>query len=253
MSQPPFEAVHVQKSFQQGTTQVVALRDVSLIGVEAEFLAIMGASGSGKSTLLHALAGLTNIDDGVVRVEGNDLGEMSDARLTRFRRERIGVVFQAFNLIPTLNAEDNVRLPMLGMEGLGDQVGALFESLGISNRRDHRPDALSGGEQQRVAIARALVSDPALLLLDEPTGSLDSVAGQALCQILRDLSTQQGRTVVVVTHEPAVACWADRVVVLRDGLLIDEYSTAGIDDAETLARRYQASLQVPVVEGRSGT
>jgi len=238
----PLHAQVVVKRFTQGAVAVTALAGVDLVIAAGEFVAIMGASGSGKSTLLHALAGLTGIDGGCILVDGQDLAALSDARLTHFRRERIGLVFQAFNLIPTLSAEDNVRLPALGRAGLDARVAALLARLGLEGRRCHKPDALSGGEQQRVAIARALVCDPAILLLDEPTGSLDSVAGQALCMLLRDLCTDECRTIVVVTHEPAVARWTDRVVVLRDGVVVDRFATAGLADAEALARRYQQAL-----------
>ncbi|MEM9367690.1 MAG: ABC transporter ATP-binding protein [Planctomycetota bacterium] len=239
---PPLVASDVRKVFQRGERQVAALRGVSLSVKHGEFLAIMGASGSGKSTMLHALAGLTDIDSGTICVEGQDLAKLPDAKLTRFRRDRIGLVFQAFNLVPTLTAEDNVRLPALEQAGLEEKVTELFAALGLSERRGHRPDALSGGEQQRVAIARALVSDPAILLLDEPTGSLDSVAGQELCKILKILSADRQKTVLVVTHEPAVAFWSDRVLVMRDGTLLDEFSTDDLESAELLAQRYQLAL-----------
>ncbi|MEM1067924.1 MAG: ABC transporter ATP-binding protein [Planctomycetota bacterium] len=227
---------------------VYALRGVSLSGNQGEFLAIMGASGSGKSTLLHAIAGLTDVDEGTVQVNGQDLSALSDAKLTRFRRQNIGLVFQAFNLIPTLTAEDNIRLPMLSQKGSAGNTQQWLNDLGLSDRAQHKPDELSGGEQQRVAIARALICDPAILLLDEPTGSLDSVAGQELCKLLRDLSSDNERTIVVVTHEPAVAQWANRVVVLSDGQLIDEFTTEGIDSAEPLAQRYQSALRVETGE-----
>ena len=241
----PLHAQGVIKRFQQGEGAVTALAGVDLEVVAGEFVAIMGASGSGKSTLLHALAGLTGIDGGRILVDGQDLATLSDAALTRFRRERIGLVFQAFNLIPTLSAEDNVRLPALGRAGLEATVDRLFTRLGLGERRRHKPDALSGGEQQRVAIARALVCDPAILLVDEPTGSLDSVAGQNLCTLLRGLCSDERRTIVVVTHEPAVARWADRVVVLRDGRQVDAFATTGLPDAQALAQRYQAALTAP--------
>ncbi|MEM6690989.1 MAG: ABC transporter ATP-binding protein [Planctomycetota bacterium] len=227
---------------------VYALRGVSLSGNQGEFLAIMGASGSGKSTLLHAIAGLTDVDEGTVQVNGQDLSVLSDAKLTRFRRQNIGLVFQAFNLIPTLTAEDNIRLPMLSQKGSAGNTQQWLNDLGLTDRAQHKPDELSGGEQQRVAIARALICDPAILLLDEPTGSLDSVAGQELCKLLRDLSSDNERTIVVVTHEPAVAQWANRVVVLSDGQLIDEFTTEGIDSAESLAQRYQSALRVETGE-----
>lgn len=238
----PFEVTDLHKTFSTNERAVHALRGVSLTGQAGEFLAIMGASGSGKSTLLHAMAGLTDVDEGTVHVNGQDLGCLSDAKLTRFRKQEIGLVFQAFNLIPTLTAEDNIRLPMLSQPSRSGDAKQWLSRLGLAERAHHKPDTLSGGEQQRVAIARALICDPAIVLLDEPTGSLDSVAGQELCQLLRDLSSKENRTIVVVTHEPAVARWADRVVVLSDGQLVDEFSTDGIENAEALAARYQTSL-----------
>lgn len=238
----PLEVSSVVKTFGRGETQVRALDGIDLKIAKGEFVAIMGASGSGKSTLLHAMAGLTDVDSGEVRVEGRDLSTMSDAALTRFRRERIGLVFQAYNLIPVLTAEDNVKLPAVRREGLDANVDGLFRRLGIHDRRHHKPDALSGGEQQRVAIARALVADPAIVLADEPTGSLDSVNGQDLCRLLRDLCGEEGRTIAIVTHEPTVAMWADRVVVLRDGRLLAGFPVAGNHDPEAVARDYQQAL-----------
>jgi len=238
----PLDVSSVVKTFSQGQTQVRALDGIDLKIEAGEFVAIMGASGSGKSTLLHAMAGLTDVDSGEVRVEGRNLATMNDSALTRFRRERIGLVFQAFNLIPVLTAEDNVKLPAVRHDGLDAKVDQLFRRLGIHDRRHHKPDALSGGEQQRVAIARALIADPAIVLADEPTGSLDSVNGQDLCRLLRELCTDDTRTIALVTHEPTVAMWADRVVVLKDGKVFAEFTVAGKHDPESLARDYQHAL-----------
>ena len=238
----------VTKRFTQGDIVVAALREASLEIGQAEFVAVMGASGSGKSTLLHVVAGLTSPDEGRVLVDGADLSKLNDAELTRFRRRRIGLVFQAFNLIPSLSAEDNIALPLL-VEGREDLVRQrlplLLERLGIEKRRHHRPDALSGGEQQRVAIARALISEPALVLADEPTGSLDSTSGQAICRLLRELCQEQQRTIVVVTHEPAVAAWAERVVMMKDGQVLTEFESPDIGDAQSLAARYQDAINTP--------
>jgi putative ABC transport system ATP-binding protein len=221
---------------------------VSLEIGRAEFVAVMGASGSGKSTLLHVVAGLTSPDEGRVLVDGADLSKLNDAQLTRFRRRRIGLVFQAFNLIPSLSAEDNIALPLL-VEGREDLVRQrlplLLDRLGIEKRRHHRPDALSGGEQQRVAIARALISEPALVLADEPTGSLDSTSGQSICRLLRELCREQQRTIVVVTHEPAVAAWAERVVVMKDGRVLTEFDSPEVGDAQALAAQYQDAISAP--------
>ena len=242
-SAPPLEVEHLTKRFRQGSAVIEALNDISLTVRRGEFVAIMGASGSGKSTLLHVIAGLTQPDKGRVLVDGNDLSAMSDRRLTRFRRRHIGLVFQAFNLIPTLSAQDNVLLPALadgrGKQLAGAPLDALLARLGLAERRRHRPDAMSGGEQQRVAIARAIIGDPAIILADEPTGSLDSVTGQSLCRLLRELCEEQRRTIVIVTHEPTVAVWADRVVVLRDGQALTEFPTADFHDAHSLAAHYQ--------------
>jgi putative ABC transport system ATP-binding protein len=239
---------HLTKRFRQGEVTVEALRDVSLDVAAGDFVAVMGASGSGKSTLLHLMAGLTRPDVGRVMIAGEVLSEMPEPRLTLFRRRRIGLVFQAFNLIPTLTAEENILLPALadGRKGLEPQaLDRLLARLDLAERRLHRPDALSGGEQQRVAIARALAMDPALILADEPTGSLDSVSGQDLCQLLHGLNREQGCTIMLVTHEPAVAVWAKRVVVLRDGGILAAFNTAGLSDAQALARRYQEAVAAP--------
>jgi putative ABC transport system ATP-binding protein len=242
----PLVVDNVSKHFRQGDRDVEALAGVSLSIERGRFLAIMGASGSGKSTLLHLMAGLTKADGGRVVVSDQNLGEMNDRQLTLFRRRNIGLVFQAFNLIPTLSAEENVMLPLM-LEGKNGQVAAtrvnsLIEQLGLSTRRTHRPDALSGGEQQRVAIGRALVSDPAVILADEPTGNLDSASSKSVCELLRDLCRRDGRTIVMVTHEPTVAAYAQEVAVLKDGKLVDRFSTIGLSDSHQLALRYQDAL-----------
>ena len=236
---------NVSKRFRQGTASVEAVRQVSLTIAAGEFVAVMGASGCGKSTLLHLLAGLAPPDSGRVLIEGTDLGALPDARLTVFRRRRIGLVFQSFNLIPSLTAEQNACLPLMadGHGGLAaSRCDALLARLGLVPRRSHRPDALSGGEQQRVAIARALIGEPALVLADEPTGSLDSASGQNICRLLRELCEELRRTIVVVTHEPAVAAWAKRVVVMKDGRVLTQLGSAEFSDAATLAARCQAAV-----------
>jgi putative ABC transport system ATP-binding protein len=239
---PPLRVERIKKRFQQGSTTIDALKDVSQVIAHGEFVSIMGASGSGKSTLLHVMAGLTRPDAGHVFVDGQDLAAMPDRQRTLFRRRRIGLIFQSFNLIPTLTAEDNILLPLLAdgrSEEARGRLAGLLQRLDLTERRRHRPDALSGGEQQRVAIARALITDPSIVLADEPTGSLDSVSGQKLCELLREICREQGRTIVLVTHEPSVAVWAERIVVLKDGAILSQFQTAEFRDAYTLAARYQ--------------
>ena len=203
LSASPVIVENVTKRFRQGNTIVDALQNVRLTIEPGEFVAVMGASGSGKSTLLHVMAGLTRPDAGRILVDGQDLAAMPDRALTVFRRRHIGLVFQAFNLIPTLTARDNILLPLLA-DGRGrprQPARDLLARLKLADRLRHPPDALSGGEQQRVAIARAVITEPAVLLADEPTGSLDSITGQGICRLLKELCGEQRRTVVVVTHE----------------------------------------------------
>jgi putative ABC transport system ATP-binding protein len=242
----PLVIENVRKQFRQGARTVNALDGVSLDVARGQFLAIMGASGSGQSTLLHLMAGLTHADDGRIVIDGTDITTLNDRDLTRFRRRQIGLVFQAFNLIPTLTAQENIHLPLM-LEGSDDaattaKVNDLLGTLGLSERREHRPDAMSGGEQQRTAIGRALVTDPAVILADEPTGNLDSANSRAVCELLRDLSAVHGKTIVMVTHEPSVAAYAQEVAVLRDGKLIRRFPTDGAD-SEELAIRYQECLK----------
>ncbi|MEW4561465.1 ABC transporter ATP-binding protein [Bremerella sp. JC770] len=246
---PPLVVEGIGKQFRRGQTVITALNEVDLTAKSGEFIVIMGASGSGKSTLLHAIAGLTDVDEGKVLVNGQDLALLGDVPLTRFRGKQIGLVFQAFNLIPSLTAEDNIRLPAAASSSLAGRVEQLLQRLNLLDRRLHRPGALSGGEQQRVAIARALVCDPAILLADEPTGSLDYDAGQQICQLLYELSKEQGRTIVAVTHEPNVAMWADRVVVMQDGKNIAEFAPDGSRNPQEVAMQYQSLLRHGVGAG----
>lgn len=242
----PVRAEGLCKSFRRGDVSVEALRGVSLEVGKGEFIAVMGASGSGKSTLLHLIAGLTRPDSGKIFVNGEDLTKLSDKRLTMFRRRHIGLVFQAFNLIPTLTAEENILLPAMS-DGRLEQVRASFSPLvarlGLESRISHRPDAMSGGEQQRAAVARALINQPSIVLADEPTGSLDSVNGQKLCKLLRELSDNEGRTIILVTHEPSVAIWAKKIMVLKDGRFIDSFQTAKFKDSHSLAAHYQSIVE----------
>lgn len=240
----PLVIENVVKTFRQGQTSIRALNGVNVSVRAGEFVAIMGASGSGKSTLLHAIAGLTDIDSGRVLIAGQDLAQLSDFQLTRFRQKHLGLVFQAFNLIPSLSAEDNIRLPASDSADLDEQVERLLDRLGMQARRKHKPGALSGGEQQRIAIARAMICNPAFLLADEPTGSLDSVTGQQICELLRNLCDEEKRTIVMVTHEPHVAMWADRIIVLKDGTNLAEFVTGGVHDPQAVATNYQQTIQM---------
>ncbi len=243
----PLVIENVTKQFRQGDRKVAALAGISLEVAQGKFLAIMGASGSGKSTLLHLMAGLATADTGRVLVNGTNLTDMNDNQLTLFRRRNIGLVFQSFNLIPTLSAEENIMLPLM-LEGRNGDSGSakveeLLESLGLASRRGHRPDAMSGGEQQRVAIGRALVTDPAVILADEPTGNLDSANSRAVCELLRDLCAVHSKTIVMVTHEPTVAAYAQEVAVLKDGKLVERFNTDETGGGQGLALRYQESLR----------
>jgi putative ABC transport system ATP-binding protein len=242
----PLSVDKVTKTFRQGDKPVTALAGIDLQVEEGQFLAIMGASGSGKSTLLHLMAGLARPDGGSVRVNGSDLAQMPDRELTLFRRRNIGLVFQAFNLIPTLSAEENIALPLMleGSNGRAarDKVEALLENLGLQDRRTHRPDSLSGGEQQRVAIGRALVTDPTVILADEPTGNLDSANSRSVCELLRDLSVTHRKTIVMVTHEPVVGAYAGGIAVIRDGQMVCRFDTDGMNNQE-LASRYAECLR----------
>jgi putative ABC transport system ATP-binding protein len=242
----PLAVENVTKNFHQGNRTVTALASINLEVRQGQFLAIMGASGSGKSTLLHLMAGLARPDSGSVRVNGADLAQMPDRQLTIFRRRHIGLVFQAFNLIPTLTAEENIALPLMLEHANGrpahEKVVQLLESLGLADRRTHRPDALSGGEQQRVAIGRALVADPALILADEPTGNLDSVSSRSVCELLRDLAVIHKKTIVMVTHEPVVGAYAQEVAVIRDGQLVNRFVTQGLSGLD-LAAKYSECLE----------
>jgi putative ABC transport system ATP-binding protein len=209
------------KQYQMGEVAVNALRGVDFAVRQGEFVAIMGPSGSGKSTLLHLLGGLDTPSDGEVMLVGRRLAHLRDDEVTVLRRRQVGFVFQFFNLLPTLTAAENVALPLL-MDGkrLTDQkahVDELLGLVGLADRKDHKPDQLSGGEQQRVAIARALVTDPAIVLADEPTGNLDSTSGGEVLGLLRRACDEKGQTVVLVTHDRRAAEYADRVVRLRDG------------------------------------
>jgi putative ABC transport system ATP-binding protein len=230
------EANQVCKTYGNGTTAVQAVKGVDFAAAPGEFVAIMGPSGSGKSTLLAMLGGLELPNSGTVSVKGTPLHSMSEAKRAVLRRERIGFVFQSFNLLPVLTAQENVALPLLlaGQKAktVEDRANRALGQVGLSDRAHHRPAELSGGEQQRVAIARALVTEPAIVLADEPTGNLDSRNSSEVMQTLRHAADALQQTVVLITHDPLVAAWADRVVFLLDGRMagafkLDDQSPAG--------------------------
>ncbi|CAG0990588.1 sulfate transport system ATP-binding protein [Anaerolineae bacterium] len=221
----------VSKSYQQGKIAVKALHQVSLTIPPGTFTAVMGASGSGKSTLLHLIGGLTTPSSGEVILFGQSIHDLDDNRLTRFRREQVGLIFQAFNLLPTMSALENVCLPLL-IQGkpLREgriQAAELLERVGLSSRASHRPDELSGGQQQRVAVARALINAAPLLLADEPTGNLDSKSGEEVLSLIASLVREQGRTVMMVTHDAKAAAHADQIIQLSDGQIIPDPSRDG--------------------------
>ncbi len=240
---PVIRATNVRKAYQTGDRRVEALRGATFSIGEPGFYAIMGASGSGKSTLLHLLAGLDRADAGEIEVGDAVLQSMGEGELTLYRRHRVGMVFQQFNLIPTLSAVDNVILPGMfdgtSRRKLLEKGESLLESLRLGHRAHHRPDALSGGEQQRVAIARALMFSPPVLLADEPTGNLDSASSDQLWRLLRSLAEERHMTVLMVTHEPAAAIHCRTVFVLRDGAVEGAFDVDAADPAVLAARYHQ--------------
>ncbi len=217
---------NLTKIYGSGSTAVTALDHVNIKISDGEFVAIMGPSGCGKSTLLHLLGGLDTPSDGQVIIDGTSIAEMPDDQVTELRRRKIGFVFQFYNLIPVLSAAENAALPVT-LDGVTPTVAKekakqWLERFGLGERLSSRPDQLSGGQQQRVAIARALVAEPSLVLADEPTGNLDTRAGDEIASLLRDVSKQYNRTIVMVTHDPRIAAYADRIIFLKDGVVVDE-------------------------------
>ncbi|MCC5574035.1 ABC transporter ATP-binding protein [Microtetraspora sp. AC03309] len=212
------------KVYGQGDAAVHALRGIEVGFATGAFTAIMGPSGSGKSTLMHCLAGLDTVSGGEIHIGDVEITKLTDKQLTLLRRERIGFVFQAFNLLPTLTAEQNIRLPLEIAGRQADQVlfDRVIDTVGLGDRLGHRPTQLSGGQQQRVAVARALISKPQVIFADEPTGNLDSRSGAEVLSFLRRSVRELGQTIVMVTHDPVAASYADRVIFLRDGLLVNE-------------------------------
>jgi putative ABC transport system ATP-binding protein len=217
-------AVEVTRRYGEGDTAVDALRGVSLDVARGQLTAVMGPSGSGKSTLMHILAGLDRPTSGSVAIDGTDITGMGDQELTLLRRNHIGFIFQFFNLLPMLTAEENVTLPLdlAGHKQEGAWIDELIGKVGLADRRKHRPSELSGGQQQRVAIARALVNRPTVLFADEPTGNLDSQTGEEILLLLRESVDSLGQTTVMVTHEPRAAAMADRILFLGDGSIVKD-------------------------------
>jgi putative ABC transport system ATP-binding protein len=217
-------AVHATKVYGTGDTEVRALDDVTVGFPAGRFTAIMGPSGSGKSTLMHCVAGLDTLTSGQAFIGGVDLGSLSDRELTVLRRDHVGFVFQAFNLIPTLNALENITLPvrLAGRRADAEWVDAVIDTVGLRDRLSHRPSELSGGQQQRVAVARALATRPQIIFADEPTGNLDSRAGAEVLEFMRRAVSEYGQTIVMVTHDPVAASYADTAMFLNDGRVVDE-------------------------------
>jgi putative ABC transport system ATP-binding protein len=224
MSEPPIIEVRgLTKTYQVGEVAVHALRGVDLEIRKGEFVAIIGASGSGKSTLFHILGGLTPMTSGTVQLNGRDLAGMTNAERTELRKTTVGFVFQKYNLLPTLSAEDNIRI----VQYIGGRDSAfdpgfqeILSLLGIADRMKHKPRALSGGQQQRVAIARGIVNSPAILLADEPTGNLDSENSAAVLKLIKDLNRRLGQTILMITHDADAASYADRIVKMKDGRIV---------------------------------
>ncbi len=239
------QALH--KQYQMGEVTVDALQRVDFSVKQGEFVAIMGPSGSGKSTLLHLMGGLDTPSDGEITLGGKRLAHLTDDEITIIRRRQVGFIFQFFNLLPTLSAAENLALPLLidgkRLEDYETQVDELLNLVGLGDRKHHKPDQLSGGQQQRVAIARALVTEPAIVLADEPTGNLDSKSGREILALLRQACDQKGQTIVMVTHDPRAAAYADRVVFLRDGQIIRELKPDGEGHSTQIIMDVMAELE----------
>nr|WP_251982811.1 ABC transporter ATP-binding protein [Streptomyces violaceusniger] len=235
--------MHLTKVYGEGETKVVALDAVSVAFRQSEFTAIMGPSGSGKSTLMHCVAGLDAVTHGSAYIGDTDLTKLGDKELTHLRRDKVGFVFQAFNLLPTLNALENITLPMDIAGRTPDRrwMEAVIESVGLSGRLHHRPGQLSGGQQQRVAVARALAARPEVVFADEPTGNLDSRAGAEVLGFLRNSVRDLGQTVVMVTHDPVAASYASRVIFLADGRIADEMHQPTAEAVLDRMKRFDAA------------
>ncbi|HEV7167247.1 MAG TPA: ABC transporter ATP-binding protein [Micrococcaceae bacterium] len=224
-------ATALSKTYGRGETKVAALKNIDVSFDTGKFTAIMGPSGSGKSTLMHCLAGLDSVDSGSIRIGGTEIAGLNDAQLTKLRRDRIGFVFQAFNLVPTLTAEQNITLPhQLASRSVDREwFDYVVTTLGLTDRLKHRPHELSGGQQQRVAVARALLTRPDVIFGDEPTGNLDSKSGGEVLAMLRRSSREMGQSIIMVTHDATAASYADRVVLMNDGVLVGEVNEPTAD------------------------
>lgn len=234
---PIVEISGLTKVYGSGVAEVTALASVDLTVPEGQFVTVMGPSGCGKSTLLNLLGGLDSPTSGTIGIDGHTLGDLPDDQLTELRRRRIGFVFQFFNLIPVLNAVENASLPLRldGAKDAEERATAWLERVGLGDRLHNRPDQLSGGQQQRVAVARALSTDPALVLADEPTGNLDSRSATEIGELLRQVSTEWGRSVLMVTHDPRIASFAQRLVLMRDGQVVDDLALDGTREGPRMA------------------
>ncbi|HET8566846.1 MAG TPA: ABC transporter ATP-binding protein [Solirubrobacterales bacterium] len=236
---PVVLATDLHRRYGEGDAAVNALDGVTTSFERDRFTAIMGPSGSGKSTLMHILAGLDRPTSGTVELDGADITKLDDAELTRLRRDKLGFVFQFFNLLPVLTAEENLVLPLsiAGRKPDRDWVEALIRTVGLEDRRSHRPAELSGGQQQRVAVARALVTKPAVVFADEPTGNLDSRASEDVLRLLRQAVDEFGQTVVMVSHDPVAAAHADRLITLQDGRIVSDAVPGSADEVIELQKR----------------
>lgn len=242
--QPAVKTIGIHKTFGGGDNAVEVIKNLDFSLTQGKFEAIMGPSGSGKSTLLHLLAGLLSPDAGTISIGGNDITEMNDHDMTVFRRRHIGLIFQDYNLLQTLTAEENIALPLLldHAKNNGDRIEKLMETLGLTPRRKHLPTKLSGGERQRVAIARALAGSPTVVLADEPTGNLDSPAAHEFCTLMNTLNGETGCAILMVTHDPVIAASAEKIHILRDGKFMDSFETLG--NPQLVSERYLSAMRM---------
>jgi putative ABC transport system ATP-binding protein len=252
-AQPIIVATQLHKTFRTGKIEVHALRGVDLTVEQGEMVAIMGPSGCGKTTLLNCLSGLDDFDSGEVFIEGTDLRQMGDRRRTTYRAQRMGFVFQTYNLLPVITAVENVELPLL-VSGVSPgearrRALAALEQVDLGNRAHHRPAELSGGQRQRVTIARALVNEPAIVWADEPTGNLDSKAAQDLVDLMRQLNLSRGQTLVLVTHDAGIGAQCDRIVRMQDGLIVDHGLAPSDETAREPSDETQDRVQLELTGG----